>query len=237
EAQPGDGHADGVLRAGRGPPGPRAAACAGGEAAGGRAGRGRGWTAATPFAEGASRYVAWRREEDAAPAPAPAVAPESAPVPEPLAAAASSASGRRIAARLPGRPGAWAAATGGFILASAAMLVAYLIAVHSAGLSSEEARTVGTTMFLSLGTFLVLELVWPEPELRRSAQVAVGLLTGLFAFFVLTPWGRAVANLGEPSATAIVLTIAGVGLAIALAATALWMARAGGLLRHARAGA
>ena len=207
------------------------------EVDGARAGRGRGWTAATPFAEGASRYVAWRREEDAAPAPAPAVAPESAPVPEPLAAAASSASGRRIAARLPGRPGAWAAATGGFILASAAMLVAYLIAVHSAGLSSEEARTVGTTMFLSLGTFLVLELVWPEPELRRSAQVAVGLLAGLFAFFVLTPWGRAVANLGEPSATAIVLTIAGVGLAIALAATALWMARAGGLLRHARAGA
>lgn len=216
----------------------RAADFVGVEVDGTRAERELGWTAATPFAEGAARYIAWRREDDVLPAAAPvAAAPAPAVVPAAGPVAAASASGRRIAERLPSRPGAWAAATGVFVLASAAMLVAYLVAVHSAGLSSEEARTVGTTMFLSLGAFLVLELVWPEPDLRRTAQVAVGVLAALFAFFVLTPWGREIANLGEPSATAIVLTIAGVGLAIALAATALWLARAGGLLRHVRASA
>ena len=116
------------------------------------------------------------------------------------------------------------------------MLIAYLMAVHSTGLSSGEARTVGTTMFLSLGAYLVIELLWPEPELHRSAQIASGVLAALFIVFVMTPWGRTIAHLGEPSASAIVLCIAGAGLAIALAATALWLARAGGLVRESRAG-
>ncbi len=92
-------------------------------------------------------------------------------------------------------------------------------------------------MFLSLGVYLVIELLWPEPELHRTALVATALLAGLFVWFVLTPWGRDIAHLAEPSAAAIVLSIAGAGLAIALAATALWLARAGGLLRASRAGA
>ena len=89
-------------------------------------------------------------------------------------------------------------------------------------------------MFLSLGAFLVLELLWPEPEQRRVAQVATGILGASFVFFVMTSWGRDIAHLDEPSATAIILAIAGSALAIALAATALWLARAGGLLRDSR---
>ena len=81
------------------------------------------------------------------------------------------------------------------------MLIAYLMAVHSTGLSSGEARTVGTTMFLSLGAYLVIELLWPEPELHRSAQIASGVLAGLFIVFVMTPWGRHIAHLAEPSAS------------------------------------
>lgn len=206
------------------------------EVDGARAERELGWTAATPFLEGASRYVAWRRQDDAAPIPAPA-ATTSASAAVPAPAQTASASGRRIARRAPQRPGLWAAMTAGFVLASAAMLVAYLVAVHSAGLSTGEARTVGTTMFLSLGAFLVLELLWPEPEQRRVAQVATGILAALFAFFVLSSWGRDIAHLDEPSATAIILAIAGSALAIALAATALWLARAGGLLRASRVNA
>jgi UDP-glucose 4-epimerase len=195
------------------------------EVSGVRARRELDWVATTPFREGTTRYVAWRRGELEAPVavPAPAKAKERTAGP--------------LAVREAVQPRTWAAFCGVFVLASVAMLIAYLMAVHSTGLSSGEARTVGTTMFLSLGAYLVIELLWPEPELHRSAQIASGVLAGLFIVFVMTPWGRNIAHLAEPSASAIVLCIAGAGLAIALAATALWLARAGGLLRETRAGA
>ncbi len=195
------------------------------EVSGVRAKRELDWVATTPFREGTSRYVAWRRGELEAPVAVPAPAKARARTAAP------------VAVREAVQPRTWAAFCGVFVLASAAMLIAYLMAVHSTGLSSGEARTVGTTMFLSLGAYLVIELLWPEPELHRSAQIASGVLAALFIVFVMTPWGRHIAHLAEPSAAAIVLSIAGAGLAIALAATALWLARAGGLLRESRAGA
>ena len=194
------------------------------EVSGVRARRELDWIAKTPFREGTARYVAWRRGE------------LEAPVAVPAAAAAKPRTAGPLAVREAVQPRTWAAFCGVFVLASVAMLIAYLMAVHSTGLSSGEARTVGTTMFLSLGAYLVIELLWPEPELHRTAQIASGVLAGLFIVFVMTPWGRNIAHLAEPSASAIVLCIAGAGLAIALAATALWLARAGGLLRESRAG-
>ena len=123
--------------------GARTADFVGVEVCGARAANDLGWSATTPFREGVARYVAWRREQDV-------VVPAIAPVPV-AAATATTARPRRSWLERPR-----ALAGGAMVpilvgLASIAMLVAYLGAVHSIGLTGGGSRTVGLVTFFAVG--------------------------------------------------------------------------------------
>ena len=195
--------------------GARTADYVGVEVCGDRAAQDLGWTATTPFRDGVASYVAWRRAQD-----------EPAPVPAPVATPAVEAvrHARRGRSQL-------AAASGGLIpallgLASTAMLVAYLGAVHSIGLTGGESRTVGLVTFLGVGMYLLAEF-----GAGRRANLQLGIALGFSAaafcaFVMIVPWGRDVLDLAEPTAAVIVLSVTGAALGIALAAFALGPAAA-----------
>lgn len=193
--------------------GARTADYVGVEVCGERAARELGWTASTPFREGVAQYVAWRCAQD-----------EPAPVAEPAVVATAEPSGgtverprRRVLAGAAGsvRGAVVPAALG---LASTAMLVAYLGAVHSIGLTGGESRTVGLVTFLAVVAYLIGEL---GSERERNLQVGVALafaVAAFCAFVMILPWGRNVLDLAEPTAAVIVLSVTGAALGIALAA-------------------
>ncbi len=190
--------------------GARTADYVGVEVCGGRAEADLGWTATTPFRDGVARYVAWRRaQEDVV----------AAPVPVPAHAPAAAAPARRARAQLAAARGALTPALLG--LASTAMLVAYLGAVHSIGLTGGESRTVGLVTFLGVGLYLLAE-VGAGRRANLQLGVALGFAAAAFSAFVMVlPWGRNVLDLAEPTAAVIVLSVTGATLGIALAAFAL----------------
>ncbi|HEY5143140.1 MAG TPA: NAD-dependent epimerase/dehydratase family protein [Solirubrobacteraceae bacterium] len=189
--------------------GARTADYVGVEVSGERARRELDWTASTPFREGVRRYVAWRRDQDD-PAKAAAWAPVAPPKP-----ARSRALVPRLQLGLPVL----------FGVASAAMLFAYLAAVHSIGLSGAESRTVGVVTFLGIGLYLVARL---ETGRREHGTLAVALtfvLVAFVAFAVMLPWSRDWLDLAEPTAAVIALSVTGAGLGIALVAMGLSLTR------------
>ncbi len=191
--------------------GARTADYVGVEVSGERARRELDWTASTPFREGVRRYVAWRRDQDD-PAKAAAWAPVAPPKP---ARAGSRSLVPRLQVGLPAL----------FGVASAAMLFAYLAAVHSIGLSGAESRTVGVVTFLGIGVYL---LARPETGRREYGRLAVAMtfvLVAFVAFAVMLPWSRDWLDLAEPTAAVIALSVTGAGLGIALAAMGLSLTR------------
>jgi UDP-glucose 4-epimerase len=110
----------------------RAGDFAGARVSGRRAAAELGWTAATPFAEGVRRYVAWHREhEAAATAPAPPVLAAGDPAVAPRGRRALPA---RLAAAL------WVVA---FAAVAVCTVLGYVAAVESIGLTDGKAGTVG----------------------------------------------------------------------------------------------
>ena len=192
----------------------RSADYVGVEVSGVRAEEELGWTAETPFAEGVSRYVQWRREDEAA-------------APVPLQPAAKAAEGLSAALtrlrRSVAVPFIYAAA-------SLAMLAAYVVAVDSLGLPNAQVGTLAVTMIASLAVFLLIELMWRNPKTRSASAVSSALVTALFIFAVMTPWGHQIFHLATPSRSLFVLTITGVALVIALASAGIALARRRGLI-------
>lgn len=192
--------------------GARTADFVGVEVCGRRAEHDLGWTATTTFREGVARYVAWRRDQEAvsvAAVPELALIPAATPAPRPQRALRRLESVSRVLT--PGLLG----------IAATAMLVAYLGAVHSIGLTGGESRTVGLVTFLSVGAYLLAEFGTGR---REHVQIGVAMgfvLTAFSAFVMILPWGRNVLDLAEPTAAVIVLSVTGAGLGIALAAFAL----------------
>ncbi len=191
--------------------GARTADYVGVEVSGERARRELDWTASTPVREGVRRYVAWRRDQDD-PAKAAAWAPVAPPKP------ARERSRSLVPTLQLGLPAL-------FGVASAAMLFAYLAAVHSIGLSGAESRTVGVVTFLGIGLYLLVRL---ETGRREHGTLAVALsfvLVAFVAFAVMLPWSRDLLDLAEPTGAVIALSATGAGLGIALAAMGLGLTR------------
>lgn len=159
-----------------------------------RAARELDWRAATPFAEGVRRYVAWHREAAAAakaPAPVAAVAPPVAlaPVPQPVAAPPAAAA--------PKRRGRIAALThelqrGKTAIGAVVALILYILALDTAGLSEEGQHTVlviaalGLAATVSTATTRARVAMW---TLSIAAAVLLILMptTGALDFAHLTP--------------------------------------------------
>jgi UDP-glucose 4-epimerase len=184
------------------------------EVSGVRAEQELGWTAKTSFADGVSRYVEWRREDEAA---APAAIKSAAKASEGFSAALTRV--RRSVAM----PFAYA-------IASLAMLAAYVAAVDSLGLPDAQVGTLAVTMIASLAVFLLIELMWRNPNTRTISAVSSALVTALFIFAVMTPWGHHLFHLATPGRSLFVLTITGVALVIALASAGIALARRRGLI-------
>jgi len=184
------------------------------EVSGVRAEQELGWTAETSFADGVSRYVEWRRgDEAAAPVPIKSVAKAS----EGFSAALTRL--RRSVAM----PFAYA-------IASLTMLAAYVVAVDSLGLPDAQVGTLAVTMIASLAVFMLIELMWRNPKTRAISAVSSALVTALFIFAVMTPWGHHLFHLATPGRSLFVLTITGVALVIALASAGISLARRRGLI-------
>ncbi len=191
--------------------GARTADYVGVEVSGERARRELDWTAATPFHEGVRRYVAWRRDQDD-PAKAAAWAPVAPPKPA------------RRGSRSP-VPRIQVGLAVLFGVASAAMLFAYLAAVHSIGLSGAESRTVGVVTFMGIGLYLLVRLETGRRENGRLAVALTFVLVAFVAFAVMLPWSRDLLDLAEPTGAVIALSVTGAGLGIALAAMGLSLTR------------
>ena len=186
------------------------------EVSGVRAEQELGWTAKTSFADGVSRYVEWRREDEATP-PVPLPAPASAKASEGFATALT-----RVRESV-AMPFAYA-------IGSLAMLAAYVVAVDSLGLPDAQVGTLAVTMVASLSVFLLIELMWRNPKTRAISAFSSALVTALFIFAVMTPWGHHVFHLATPGRSLFVLTISGVALVIALASAGIALARRRGLI-------
>ena len=183
------------------------------EVSGVRAEKELGWTAETSFADGVGRYVEWRREDEA-----------SAPVPmQPATKAAEGVSVFTRVRRSIAVPFAYA-------IGSLAMLAAYVVAVDSFGLPDAQVGTLAVTMIAALAVFLLIELMWRNPNTRTISAVSSALVTALFVFAVATPWGHHLFHLATPSRSLFVLTITGVALVIALASAGIALARRRGLI-------
>ena len=184
------------------------------EVSGVRAEEELGWTAETSFADGVSRYVQWRREDEAA-----------APVPmQPAAKAAEGVSSALSRVRKSvAMPFAYA-------IGSLAMLAAYVIAVDSLGLPDAQVGTLAVTMIAALAVFLLIELMWRNPKTRMLSAVSSALISAIFVFAVMTPWGHHLFHLATPGRSLFVLTITGVALVIALASAGISLARRRGLI-------
>ena len=185
------------------------------EVSGVRAEEELGWTAVTPFAEGVSRYVEWRREDEAA-----------APVPmQPTAKAATQGftSALTRARKSVAVPFAYA-------IGSLMMLAAYVGAVDSLGLPNAQVGTLAVTMIAALAVFLLIELMWRNPKTRAISAVSSALITAIFVFAVMTPWGHHLFHLATPGRSLFILTITGVALVIALASAGIALARRRGLI-------
>jgi len=183
------------------------------EVSGVRAEEELGWTAETSFADGVSRYVEWRREDEAA-----------APVPmQPVVKAAAGVSVFTRVRRSIAMPFAYA-------IGSLAMLAAYVVAVDSLGLPDAQVGTLAVTMIAALAVFLLIELMWRNPNTRAISAVSSALVTALFVFAVMTPWGHHLFHLATPGRSLFVLTITGVALVIALASAGIALARRRGLI-------
>ncbi|HVP01868.1 MAG TPA: NAD-dependent epimerase/dehydratase family protein [Solirubrobacteraceae bacterium] len=193
--------------------GARTADYVGVEVSGERARRELDWTATTPFREGVSRYVAWRRDQDD---------PEKAAAWAPVPAAAAKPARARGSSLVPtlqfGLPAL-------FGLASAALLFAYLAAVHSIGLSGAESRTVGVATFLGIGLYLLVRLETGRREHGTLLVALIFVLVSFAAFAVMLPWSRDLLDLAEPTGAVISLSVTGAGLGIALAAMGLSLTR------------
>ena len=111
-----------------------------------------------------------------------------------------------------------------------AMLAAYVVAVDSLGLPNAQVGTLAVTMIASLAVFLLIELMWRNPKTRSASAVSSALVTALFIFAVMTPWGHQIFHLATPSRSLFVLTITGVALVIALASAGIALARRRGLI-------
>ena len=181
--------------------GARTADFGGVEVSGERARRELGWTARTPFREGVRRYVEWRRDEEA-----PATV-------------------RARPRRSPSVPAARTLLPSLFWLAAAAMLFAYLAAVHSIGLSGRESGTVGLTSVISIFAFLAFELQTGRGEERQIAMAIGSVVLSLFAFAAMVPWSREALDFAEPTAAVIALSVTGAGLGCALVAMGLGLTR------------
>jgi cation-transporting ATPase E len=117
-------------------------------------------------------------------------------------------------------PGGLGAATG--------VLTSYVLAIHAAGLSTRDARTVATTALLAVGLWLVLAL---EHGSARRITV-VGLMCAVLALAYVSvlaiPWARAFFELASPDAGAAALAAAGGVLGITVASAGLRIARGRG---------
>jgi len=189
------------------------------EVSGVRAEEELGWTAETSFADGVSRYVEWRREDEAA-------------APVPMQPAVKAAEG--FAAALT-RVRKSVAMPFAYALGSLTMLAAYVIAVDSLGLPEAQVGTLAVTMIAALAVFLLIELMWRNPKKRMISAVSSALITAMFVFAVMTPWGHHLFHLATPGRSLFVLTITGVALVIALASTGIALARRRGLIDDAAA--
>jgi UDP-glucose 4-epimerase len=201
----------------------RAADFNGVEVCGKRAARELGWTASTPFDEGVRRYVAWHREERERLASTPVAAesngkPAAEPAAETLPVLKPAAvPDRRRYPRFPiTRPLARAAAFSGLTLGVVGMLTAYLIAMHSVGLDSDEERTVGAVSVILLGLLLVPAFDWRRNS-RRALATASWVAAAAYVVALLLPWSRDKLDLAQPDAALLLLGIAGAGLGLALA--------------------
>jgi len=186
------------------------------EVSGVRAEEELGWTAETSFADGVSRYVEWRREDEAL---APVSLQSST-----TAVATKSISDAVLRVR---KSTATALA---YAVGSLAILTAYVIAIDSLGLPDAQVGTLAVTMGAALGVFLSIELLWSNPKTRTLSAITASLISAAFVFAVLTPWGHKMFHLATPSRSVIILTITGVALVIALASAGISLARRRGLI-------
>jgi UDP-glucose 4-epimerase len=184
------------------------------EVSGVRAEQELGWTAKTSFADGVSRYVEWRREDEAA-------------APLPIKSVAKASEGFSAALTRLRRSVAMPFA---YAIASLAMLAAYVAAVDSLGLPDAQVGTLAVTMIASLAVFLLIELMWRNPKTRAISAFSSAFVTALFIFAVMTPWGHQLFHLATPGRSLFVLTITGVALVIALASAGISLARRRGLI-------
>jgi len=186
------------------------------EVSGVRAEEELGWTAETSFADGVSRYVEWRREDEA-------LAPVS--LQSSTAAVATKSISDAVLRVRKSTATALAYAVG-----SLAILTAYVIAIDSLGLPDAQVGTLAVTMSAALGVFLSIELLWSNPKTRTLSAITASLISAAFVFAVLTPWGHKMFHLATPSRSVIILTITGVALVIALASAGISLARRRGLI-------
>ena len=186
------------------------------EVSGVRAEEELGWTAETSFADGVSRYVEWRREDEA-------LAPVS--LQSSTAAVATKSISDAVLRVRKSTATALAYAVG-----SLAILTAYVIAIDSLGLPDAQVGTLAVTMVAALGVFLSIELLWSNPKTRTLSAITASLISAAFVFAVLTPWGHKMFHLATPSRSVIILTITGVALVIALASAGISLARRRGLI-------
>ena len=130
----------------------RAGDFAGARVSGERARAELGWTAATPFAEGVRRYVAWREQEDQ-------TAPSAAPAPL-------------------GRSGLLKGALRTVAVLAIVCLVigGYLGAIESVGLTDGEAGTVGIVAFLAMLCMLASDRLVPGRVAWGSGVLALAPL-------------------------------------------------------------
>jgi UDP-glucose 4-epimerase len=177
----------------------RAADFKGVEVCGKRAQRELGWTACTPFSEGLRRYVDWVKEEDAA-LEAPA-RPE--PAAEPWWASAYRAvhGSARTAATL-------------------GVLAVYLFVLHSLHTVADDTHLIAFASFLVAAAYAAVAgtrdvVTWPTPAGAGS------MVAGLAALALVAPWPRWDLGFAWPDALLMMLTVAGVALALALATGAI----------------
>jgi hypothetical protein len=117
-----------------------------------------------------------------------------------------------------------------YAIGSLAMLAAYVIAVDSLGLPDAQVGTLAVTMIAALAVFLLIELMWRNPKTRMLSAVSSALISAIFVFAVMTPWGHHLFHLATPGRSLFVLTITGVALVIALASAGIALARRRGLI-------
>jgi len=107
------------------------------------------------------------------------------------------------------------------VAVGAAVLAAYLAALHGLGFSVAAARTVATTVMLAGMLFLIVALEHRPARRRHLVELLALVLAGAYALVLATPVAREFFALVPPTPDVLAASAAGAALAWALATAAL----------------